>query len=79
MVRNMRQYGNRFVVVYEGDMDVLCEWQLFTVGRRCHNEAPFAMLDTHDRSDPSYPEGFHQAHGCYEHIAFMLEITEQGE
>jgi hypothetical protein len=65
----------RFILITEesgGD----CEWDTFIDGRECWNPPRFVVIDTQDHCEPETPEGFHRAHGCYDHAAFMLEITE---
>lgn len=64
----------RFVLVPE-DSEAFCEMGTFVGFRTCSFPQYFAIIDTDDKSDPSYPEGFHLAHGCYDHALTMLELT----
>jgi hypothetical protein len=57
-----------YILLPEDADGALCEWGTYTVGYDCDQPFTWAVIDQSDTSDPSYPEGFHEAHLCDNHI-----------
>ncbi len=63
----MSAFVERFSIVVEPDAGD-CEWDTFVVGTECDNGAAYAVVDSSDTKDSDYPQGFHAAHLCGEHV-----------
>lgn len=57
-----------------------CDFGLYYLigGEPCENRGTVALVNTRDKSDPDYPEGFHEAHLCDEHgIRVLREVDSR--
>lgn len=58
----------QYIFDRESNAPAKCEWGTFAEGYECDEPQTWVVIDTADKSDRMYPEGFHEAHLCDLHI-----------
>jgi len=53
-----------------------CEYGTYADGYDCEDSATFCIIDIDDKSDPTYPEGFHDGHLCDLHVQAVAHLYD---